>query len=434
MKTTFQGVSYEKMREDFHGMMPFAISKLRREFETVQRNGWPLEVMLDEGKLKKGGGKFLLICYKYLGEGLEIVQGELPLIICEAEEFTTDLYEEEITNLLTFFGIGEFQNLFWASDGENKCKGVIRRFAGNLKRWSWCSSHLLFLGVKKMAFRTDETVLTDVRKWIEDNHPTELDIECERLWGTTLKMLEFYLSKTTGAGEELESLHIVLKMIEKGRLHLQTSEFGTTSLYFHFLFVLHHFLQSLTSYPSTDIIRIDIEERIEYFHNNGILEIWAETYVMDPVSIISPVDLSGYVELDAIIDDVYDGKDSEVWQYFQNEAKALDEEVRPIQFWQMMFASYHLPDPFKRRVRAAFTSSASTNYNDRMMVSVKNCSERLERESLVINHTLKGNIKYCYSRLLKERRKNDLSNQQTSGKPLKRPRVEEETKEEEEED
>jgi len=57
--------------------------------------------------------------------------------------------------LLDYFGIGNLENLFWASDGDSKCKGVIGRFAGNLKRWSWCSSHLLYLGVKKMAFKAE---------------------------------------------------------------------------------------------------------------------------------------------------------------------------------------------------------------------------------------------------------------------------------------
>jgi len=51
MNSNFQGVPDAKMREDFHDMMPYAISKLKREIETVQSNGWPLEV---GGKLKKG--------------------------------------------------------------------------------------------------------------------------------------------------------------------------------------------------------------------------------------------------------------------------------------------------------------------------------------------------------------------------------------------
>ena len=197
-------------------------------------------------------------------------------------------------------------------------------------------------------------------------------------------------------------------------LKLQTSAFGTTSRYLHSLFVLWDYFKNSASYPSTDIIRNDIEQGINYFKNEDILEVWAEAYVMDPISITEPVDISGYVNMVPVIEDVYGGKDSKSYQIFQAEAKNVDEEVGPIQFWQKMFAIHHLPDPFKRRVRAAFIQSTSTNYNDRMMVSVKNCSERLTRDSLVINHTLKGELKYCFPRLLKDRRKNDLINQQTS--------------------
>ena len=46
-----------------------------------------MEVMFDQAKLKKGGNYFLLICYKVLDEDIESVQRELPLIICESEEF-----------------------------------------------------------------------------------------------------------------------------------------------------------------------------------------------------------------------------------------------------------------------------------------------------------------------------------------------------------
>ena len=74
MNSNFQGVSDVKMREDFHGMMPYAVSKIKREIETVHSNDWPLE-MFDQAKLKERGGKSLLICYKCLGARLEIIQG-----------------------------------------------------------------------------------------------------------------------------------------------------------------------------------------------------------------------------------------------------------------------------------------------------------------------------------------------------------------------
>jgi len=147
-----------------------------------------------------------------------------------------------------------------------------------------------------------------VRNWIEHYHHSELD--GEQLWGSTLKRLEFYLKSNPNdegdeGREELESLHIVLNMIEKGSLQLEMSQFGTTSRYLHCLFVLRDYFKNSASYPSTDIIRNDIEQRINYFKNEDILEVWAEAYVMDPISIISPVDLSGYVELDAVIEAVY---------------------------------------------------------------------------------------------------------------------------------
>jgi len=58
MNSNFQGVSDVKMVEDFHDIMPYAISKLRREIETDQSNGWPMEVMFDQAKLKGGNDFF----------------------------------------------------------------------------------------------------------------------------------------------------------------------------------------------------------------------------------------------------------------------------------------------------------------------------------------------------------------------------------------
>ena len=180
-------------------------------------------------------------------------------------------------------------------------------------------------------------------------------------------MLDFYLkSNPDDRREELVALQNVLEMIEKTRLKLQMEEFGTTSHYSHSLFVLRHYFKNSASYPSTDIIKGDIQNRINAFHNNGILETWAEAYVMDPVSIISPIELSEYVELDAVIDDVYDGKDSEVWQCFQDEAKALDEEVRPIKFWKILFDKHDHLSSLVSKVRSSFIQSASTNFNNQM--------------------------------------------------------------------
>ena len=86
----------------------------------------------------------------------------------------------------------------------------------------------------------------------------------EQLWGSTLKMLDFYLKSNPDEGdegrEELESLHVVLNMINNGRLKLQTSEFGITSRYSHFLLVSFNYFKNSASYPSTDIIRNDIEQ------------------------------------------------------------------------------------------------------------------------------------------------------------------------------
>ena len=199
-----------------------------------------------------------------------------------------------------------------------------------------------------MAFHTKECIIQDGRNWIEHYHHSELD--GEQLWGSTFQMLDFYLkSNPDEVSEELESLHIVLIMIEKTRLKLQMEEFGTTSHYLHSLFVLRHYFKNSASYPSTDIIKGDIQNRINAFHNKGILETWAEAYVMDPLSITEPVDISGYVVIEA----VYGGKDSEVWQCFQDEAKALDEEVGPIKFWQKMFDKHGHLSSLENTIRSA---------------------------------------------------------------------------------
>jgi len=106
-------------------------------------------------------------------------------------------------------------------------------------------------------------------------------------------MLEFYLKSNPDEGdegrEELESLHVALNMIDKGRLQLQMSQFGTTSRYLHCLFVLRDYFKNSASYPSTDIIRNDIEQRINYFKHEDILEVWVVSYALDPISVTEHV-------------------------------------------------------------------------------------------------------------------------------------------------
>jgi len=65
--------------------------------------------------------------------------------------------------------------------------------------------------------------------------------------------------------------------------------------------------------------------RIEFFRNEDILEVWAEAYALDPISVKESVTFPEFLELDAVIEDVYGGEGSESYQIFQDEVKAFDE-------------------------------------------------------------------------------------------------------------